>query len=60
MTISSNVPSGRLACLTIILLILSACGPRATAQSYSGSSREVLQVVGHLPLEGMRVNQMFV
>jgi hypothetical protein len=60
MTISSNVISGRLAFLAILLLTLSVVIPMTAAQTSSGSSHEVVKVVGHLPLEGMHVNQMFV
>lgn len=60
MTISLNILSGRLAFLAIILLALSVVMPMAVAQTTSGSSHEVLKVIGHLRLEGMHVNQMFV
>jgi hypothetical protein len=60
MTISLNVLSGRSAFLAVILLALSVVMPMAAAQTSSGSSHEVVKVVGHLPLEGMHVNQMFI
>jgi hypothetical protein len=60
MTVSSSFQPSRLAFLTTILLSLFAGVPSAAAQASSGSPQEHVKVVGHLPLDGMHVNQMFV
>lgn len=60
MLISLNVFPGRSVFLTVILLSLLVVAPRVAAQTPSGSSQEQVKVLAHLPLEGMRVNQMFV
>lgn len=61
MSISSNVLSGRLFFLSVIFLGLSVAIPTSWAQDNSAESgHEVMTVVGHLPLTGMHVNQMFV
>lgn len=60
MKILSSVVFGRFAFLTTILLILPIGVPNAVAQTSSGSGHEMLKVVGHLPLNNIHVNQMFV
>jgi hypothetical protein len=61
MSIASNVLSGRLLFLAILFLGLSLAIPTTRAQNDSAQSgHEIMNVVGHLPLNGMRVNQMFV
>ena len=57
---SSRVLTGLLAFLTILAVFLFLGAPYATAQNSGGTAEEVVKVVGHLPLEGMHVNQMFV
>jgi hypothetical protein len=59
MTVSSSFLPDRLAFLTTILLSLLVGVPSASAQTSSGSPQEHVKVVGHLPLDGMHVNQMF-
>lgn len=60
MTNSLAVRSVRLALLSSISLGLLVGVPIAAAQTSSGSSQEQVRVLAHLPLQGMRVNQMFV
>lgn len=60
MKILASVGFGRFAFLPIILLILPIGVPRAAAQPSSDSGHEMLKVVGHLPLNNIHVNQMFV
>lgn len=60
MSISTSIVPGRLAFLSSILLTLLVGVPSAAAQTSSGSPLEQVKVVGHLPLDGMHVNQMFV
>lgn len=60
MTISSSILPGRLALFIPTLVILLMAVPSAPARTPSGSPQESVKVVGHLPLDGMHVNQMFV
>jgi hypothetical protein len=60
MTVSSSVLPRRMAFLTIIFLSLLLGGLRAPSQTSSGSPQEHVKVLAHLPLDGMRVNHMFV
>ena len=61
MSIASNVFSGRLLFLAVLFLGLSLAIPTTWAQNDSAQSgHENMNVVGHLPLNGMHVNQMFV
>jgi hypothetical protein len=58
MDISRTIPSMTLAFLTVLLLSMPL-GARA-AQNSTDTHQEIVKVVAHLPLTGMRVNQMFV
>lgn len=60
MIISSNVFPVRLVFLTAILMSLYVGVPNAAGQTSTNSPQEHIKVVGHLPLNGMQVNQMFV
>jgi hypothetical protein len=65
----SVLPSRRSAMMASVLLCLLAVASRAPAQSSNNpetasglktiSGKEQIKILGHLPLEGMRVNQMF-
>lgn len=58
MDISRTIPSMTLAFLTVLLLSMPL-GARA-AQNSTATQQEIVKVVAHVPLTGMRVNQMFV
>jgi hypothetical protein len=57
MSISWNVCSARFAFVTALFVCLSMLASTAPAQTAQG--HELTKVVGHLPLENIEVNQMF-
>ncbi len=57
MSISWNVSSSRFAFVTALFVCLSVLASTAPAQTPQG--HELAKVVGHLPLENIEVNQMF-
>jgi hypothetical protein len=57
MGVSWNLSSGRFAFVTTLFLCLSVLASSALAQTSSG--QELAKVIGHLRLENIRVNQMF-
>jgi hypothetical protein len=66
MTATSNTPPVRLAFVLCLLLIFVLSGPTTSAQNPSDAQgpgaggKEYITVVGHLPLDNMPVNRMFV
>lgn len=66
MTATSNTPPVRLAFVLGLLLMFVLSGPSASAQNPSDAQgpgpggKEYITVVGHLPLNNMHVNRMFV